>query len=175
MIVSKTPTLQVDSPFSLQEPLYGPSQSYEDFYKYSWFHKINLLMYLLSLTIIGDILYFVSYSGQFSTAIYTVPIIPLARRYALWIGFNIALVWIYTLLCVVLLKTLEAKQMEKWQSMEEAQDVEELLNLHWIRDFDTGPKTLRFLSLVWYVMVVVFVGCSIAYDVVHDEDRMLVL
>ena len=175
MIVSETPRLQVDSPFSLHETLYGPSQSYEDFYKYPWFHKIILLMYLLSLTIIGDILYFVSYSGQFSTAVYTQPIVPLARKYALWIGFNVALVWIYTLLCVVLLKTVEAKHMEKWQSMEEAQDIEELLNLNWIRDFHTGPKKLRFLSLIWYGLVLVFVGCSITYDVVHDEDKMLVL
>ena len=65
--------------------------------------------------------------------------------------------------------------MEEWQSMEEAQDVEELLNLHWIRDFHTGPKTLQLLSLVWYGMVLVFVGCSITYDVANDEDKMLVL
>lgn len=175
MIVSETPRLQVNSPFSLHETLYGPSQSYEDFYRYPWFHKIILLIYLLSLTIIGDIVLFVSYFGQFSTAIYTQPIQPLARKYALWIGFNVALVWIYTLLCVVLLKTVEAKHMEEWQSMEEAQDVEELLNLHWIRDFHTGPKTLRLLSLVWYGMVLVFVGCSITYDVANDEDKMLVL
>ena len=175
MIVSETPRLQADGLFSLHETLYGPSQSYEDFYKYSWFHNINLLMYLLSLTIIGDILYSVSYSGKFSTAVYTQPIIPLAKKYALWIGFNVALVWIYTLLCVVLLKTVEAKHMEKWQSMEEAQDINDLLNLHWIRDFHTGPKTLRFLSLGWYFMVFVFVGCSIIFDVLHDEDKMLVL
>ena len=31
-----------------------------------------------------------------------------------------------------MLKTVEAKRMEKWQSMEEAQDTEELLDLHWI-------------------------------------------
>lgn len=35
MIVSDTPRLQVDSPYSLHETLYGPSQSYEDFHKYS--------------------------------------------------------------------------------------------------------------------------------------------
>ena len=175
MIVSETPRLQDNSPFSLQETLYGPSQSYEDFYRYPWFHKMILLIYLLSLTIIGDIMLFVSYFGQFSTAIYTQPAQSLARKYALWIGFNVALMWIYTLLCVVLLKTVEAKHMEEWQSMEEAQDIEELLNLHWIRDFHTGPKTLRLLSLVWYGMVLVFVGCSITYDVANDDDKMLVL
>ena len=175
LFVSATPRPQIDSPVSLHNTLYGPSQSYEDFYKYPWFHKINLLMYLLSLTIIGDILYFVSYYGQFSTAVYTQPIGRLARKYALWIGFNVAIVWIYTLLCVVLLKTVEAKHMENWQRMEEAQDVEELLNLHWIKDFHTGPKTLRFFSLAWYGMVLVIVGCSITYDVAHDGDMMLVL
>ena len=175
MSVSETPRLQVDSPVNLHNTLYGPSQSYEDFYKYPWFHKMNLLMYLLSLAIIGDILYFVSYYGQFSTAVYTQPIGRLAKKYALWIGFNVALVWIYTLLCVALLKTVEAKHMEKWQRMEEAQDIEELLNLHWIKDFNTGPKTLRLFSLAWYGMVLVFVGCSITYDMVHDEDMMLVL
>lgn len=175
MIVPETPRLQVDCPHSLLETLYGPSQSYEDFYKYSWFHKIILLMYLLSLTIIRDILYFLSYSGHLSTAIYTQNFVALARKYALWIGFNVALVWIYSFLCVALLKTVEAKHMEECQSMEEAQDIEELLSLDWIKVFHTGPKTLRLLSLFWSGMVLVFVGCSITYDVVHDEDKMKVL
>ena len=149
MTVLETPRLQVDILYSLHETLYGPSQSYEDFYKYPWFHKIHLLMYLLPLTIIGDILYFIA---QNSTAIYTQPLFPFIRKYTLWIGFNVALVWIYTLLCVELLKTVEAKRMEEWQSMEEAQDIEELLSLNWIRYFNTGLKPLRmFISrLVWY-------------------------
>lgn len=175
MIDTETPRLQVDSPYSLHETLYGPSQSYEDFYRYSWFHKIILLTYILSLTIIGDILYFLSYSGHLSTAIYTQAFVTLARKYALWIGFNTALVWIYSLLCVILLKTVEAKHMEEWQSMEEAQDIEELLSLNWMRSFHTGPKTLRLLSLFWSGMVLLFIGCSITYDVVHDEDKMEVL
>lgn len=175
MIVPETPRLQVDDPHGLLGTLYGPSQSYEDFYKYTWFHRIILLMYLLSLTIIGDILYFLSYSGHLSTAIYTQSLVALVRKYALWIGFNVALVWIYSLLCVVLLKTVEAKHMEEWQSMEEAQDVEELLSLNWMRDLHISPKTLRLLSLFWSGMVLVFVGCSIIYDVVHDEDKMEVL
>ena len=172
MVFPETPRLQVDSPYSIHDTQYGPSQSYEEFYKYHWFHKITLLMYLLSLTMIGDILYFISYSGQFSTSIYTVPFFPLERKYARWIGFNVALVWIYTLSCVALLKTVEAKHMEEWQSMEQAQDMEELLSLKWIRDFHIGPKTS---SLVWYGMVLVFVACSIAYDVVGDKDKMLIL
>ncbi len=40
--------------------------------------------------------------------------------------------------------------MEEWQSMEEAQDMDELLSLHWIRGFHADPKTLRISSLVWY-------------------------
>ena len=175
MIDPEIPRLQVDSPYSPQETLYGPSQSYEDFYKYPWFYKIILLMYILSLTIIGDILYSISCSTQLSTAIYTQPFVALAKKYALWIGFNVALLWIYTLLCVALLKTVEAKYMEEWQSMEEAQDMDELLSLHWIRGFHAGPKTLRLVSLVWYGMVLVFVSCSITYDVAHNEDKMRVL
>ena len=172
MFVPETPGLQVDNPYSLHETLYGPSQSYEDFYKYPWFHKIILLMYLLSLTMIGDVLYFVSSSGRFSTAMYTVPFAPLIRKYALWIGLNVALVWLYSLLCVVLLRTVEAKHMEEWQSMEEAQDMEELLSLNWIGGFHIGPRTS---SHVWYGMVLVFVGCSVTYDVAHDGDKMLIL
>ena len=125
-----------------------------------------LLMYLLSLTIIGDILYFVSYSGNFSTAMYTEPFRPLVNKYALWVGFNFALVWIYCLLCVALLKTGEAKHMEEWQSMEE------MLSLNWIRDFHAGPTTS---SLVWYGVVLVLVGCSVTYDVTHDQDQTLIL
>ncbi len=169
------PRLQVDNTYSLHDTLYGPSQSYEDFYKYPWFHKIILLIYLLSLTIIGDILCSISYSAQISTASYTQPFFALARKYALWIGFNVALVWIYTLLYVALLKTVEARYMEEWQSMEEAQDMDELLSLHWIMDLHAGPKPLRFSSLVWYGLVLVFVGCSITYDVAHKEDKMKVL
>ncbi len=63
MLDPEMPRLQVDSPYNLHETLYGPSQSYEDFYKYPWFYKIILLIYLLSLTIIGDILYFISRSA----------------------------------------------------------------------------------------------------------------
>ena len=132
-------------------------------------------MYLLSLTIIGDMLYFVSYSGQLSTAIYTVPFVPLARKYAILIGLNVALVWIYTLLCTVLLKTVEAKYMEEGQSMEEAQDMDELLSFNWIRDIHTGPETLRLLSLVLYGLVFGFVGLSIVFDVSNVQDNMLVL
>ena len=175
MIVPETPRLQSDSPYSLHEPLYGPSQSYEDFYKYPWFHKTTLLMYLLSLTIIGDILYSVSYSGQFSPAVWTQQFVPLARKYTLWIAFNVALVWLYILLCVALLQTIEAKHMEEWQSIEEAQDMEELLSLNWIRDFHSSPKTLRLSSLVSYGIVLVFVSFSITYIIVHNKNKMLVL
>lgn len=77
----------------------------------------------------------------------------------------------YTLLCVVLLETVEAKHMEEWQSMEEAQDMEEALSLHWIKDLHTSPKTLRILPLVWYGIVLALVGCSITYDVVYNEDK----
>ena len=171
MIVPGRSRLQVDSLCSLHEPFYGPSQSYEDFYKYHWFHKTILLMYLLSLTIVGDILYSISYYGQFSTDAYTGPLVPLVKRYAVWIGFNVAIVWMYTILCVVLLTTVEAKHMEEWQSMEEAQDMEEALSLHWIRGLHTGPKRLWILSLVWYGIVLALVGCSITYDVVHNEDK----
>ena len=115
-------------------------------------------MYLLSLTIIGDILYFLPYSSHLSTAIYTRSFVALARKYALWIGFNVALAWIYSLLCVVLQKTAEAKHMAEWQSMEEAQDIEELVSLDLIRDFHTGPIILRMLSLFWSGMVLAFVG-----------------
>ncbi len=128
-------------------------------------------MYLLSLTIGGDILYSILYSGQFSTDAYTGPLVPLVRRYAVWIGFNVTIVWMYTILCVVLLRTVEAKHMEEWQSMEEAQDMEEALSLHWIRDFHISPVRVRILSLVWYGIVLVLVGCSITYDVVQNEDK----
>lgn len=116
-------------------------------------------MYLLSLTIGGDILYSILYSGQFSTDAYTGPLVPLVRRYAVWIGFNVTIVWMYTILCVVLLRTVEAKHME------------EALSLHWIRDFHISPVRVRILSLVWYGIVLVLVGCSITYDVVQNEDK----
>lgn len=78
-------------------------------------------------------------------------------------------------LCDVLLKTAEAKHMEEWQSMEEAQDIEELLSLDLIRNFHTGPTILRMLSLFWSGMMLAFVGCPIIYGVVHDEDKMKVV
>lgn len=119
----------------------------------------------------GDILYSISYSDRLLTDAYTGPLVSLVRKYAIWVGFNFAIVWMYTLLCVILLETVEAKHMEEWQSMEEAQDMEEALSLHWIKDLHTSPKTLRILPLVWYGIVLALVGCSITYDVVYNEDK----
>lgn len=53
--------------------------------------------------------------------------------------------------------------------MEEAQELEEVLSLHWIRNLHTSPKNSRMVSLVWYGIVVTLVGCSITYDRIHNE------
>lgn len=71
-------------------------------------------MYLLSMTIAGNILYSIAYSGQSRIWVYTGPWVALVRRYVFWIGFNVAIVWMYTIFCVVLLRTVEAKHMEEW-------------------------------------------------------------
>lgn len=75
--------------------LRGQTQPYHDVYEHGWFRKLILLMYGLTLGLAGNLKWAFPYAGlsndlqpEFQTIV---------QQYSSWLGYNLGIVWIFTI------------------------------------------------------------------------------
>ncbi len=77
----------------------GQVQHYNDFYEHRWFRKLIILIYGLSLGLAGNMLWQFPYSRGFQYDGFQ----SLAKPYAIWLGYDIGVIWIFTTASLFLL------------------------------------------------------------------------
>lgn len=82
--------------------LQSSTPSIEGLYTHRWFRKLTLLMCLLSLSGMTDIVFDLSFGDW--DLIFMVPSgkKTIANKYGTWSAVNLALVWLFTLICLLL-------------------------------------------------------------------------
>ena len=139
-------------------PTYGPVQSYQDFYQNRWYRKLLLLIYLLSLAVAGDLVFTFAWLGLIESLQYLPLLSHLAIFYAIWFALNLAIVWLYTILCFSLGD--QVPSLDRPSTLSTA--VKRL-------GYTISKAQLRcFESIVWNGMILLLVGTSIAFDVWYN-------
>lgn len=140
---------------SSANPIYGPVQSYQDFYRKYWYRKLVLLIYLLSLVVAGDLLVaFAWYS--WIQGLQSVPFLSyIAIFYAIWFALNLAIVWLYTIVCISLGDLIPALKRPLTLSFAVYRS-----------RYTISKAQLRCLrSIFWNGIILLLVGISVAFDV----------
>ena len=137
---------------SRANPTYGPIQSYQDFYQKRWYRKLLLLKYLLSLAVAGDLLVTFAWLDWTQVALrYSWFLSYVAIFYAVWVTLNIAIVWLYTIVCLSLGDLVS--------SVKRPRTVQRLR-------YTISKAQLRCIQAsFWNGMIILLVGTSVAFDV----------
>ena len=140
------------------DPTYGPVQSYQDFYQNRWYRKLLLLIYLLSSAVAGDFVFKFAWQGL----IKSLENLPLRSRlvifYARWFALNLAIIWLYTILCLNLGHL--APSLERTGALSFA--VQRL-------GYTISKAQLRCLrTIFWNGLVLLLVGTSVAFDIWYN-------
>lgn len=118
-----------------------------------------LLIYLLSLAVMGDLLVTFAWYGW----IQNFQILPLLSYsvifYASWMTLNLAIVWSYTIVCLGLEDLIPSLKKQRAGS----------LAVQRLRNTISKTKLRRLQSMFWYSIVLLLVGTSIAFDVLFKQ------
>ena len=136
-------------------PIYGPVQSYQDFYRKYWYRKLVLLIYLLSLVVAGDLLVAFAWYGWIQNLEYMPLLSYIAIFYPTWFAINLTTVWSYTIICLSLGDLVPSLKRPHTISFA----------VHRFR-YTISKAQLRFLqSIFWNGIILLLVGISVAFDV----------
>ena len=135
---------------------YRPVQSYQDFYLDRWFRQLIVLMYFLSLAVMGDLLVVFPYSGPyFDLQQGSVGKNGLLMGYVDWVALDIGLLWVSTVVCLGLCcsDTVLDLKLNSWPVVKTS------------ARFTSQKWRAQVPALACYFTVIVFVGASIAFDI----------
>ena len=126
----------------------GDAQEHKgrELYKYIWFRRTVLLAYLLSVAVGADVLYVFAYRRAFDdTSFLGIQVLS----YAIWICFDLFIVWVFLFVSFCM------------------EDVEpDVPTLVWKPRW--AAMSQRTYAILLNVTVFIFLGVSVAYDVVLD-------
>ncbi len=142
--------------------MYGPIQSYQDFYQQQWYRKLLLLIYLLSLAVAGDLMVTFAWIDWTEDSLRYLPFLSyVAIFYAIWFSLNLVIVWLYTIVCLSLGGLVPSLQRPRTVSFA----------LQRLR-YKISKTQLRCLqSIFWNAMVLLLVGTSVAFDLRYKWYR----